>query len=273
MINRQNVLVVGVDFQTEFQLKKWWSLIGRKPEADNEAIVGAEAKNKLNAHLYQTIEVNGKILRVVGILEPTGSQDDDIVFIDLRQSQSLFGKTSQLSLIEVAALCYDCPIEEIVRQTSEKLPNARVMAIRQTIESKMEAIDRFSQFSLGISVVVLFVGALIVFTNVSSSVNERTREIGIFRAVGFRQSHIMEVILFEVLLTSFLAGLVGYFLGLGVSRFVAPMLSTNGGEEITMSYLLLITAVALAVSVGLASSVYPAYRTSRLDPTVALRAL
>lgn len=147
------------------------------------------------------------------------------------------------------------------------------MAIRQTIESKMEAMHRFEHFSLGISLVVLFVGALIVFTNMTASVNERTREIGIFRAIGFRQSHIMNIILTEALITSLIAGVAGYFIGVATSKVITPILTGNGGLGFTINYMLLGLSIGLAVFLGLASSIYPAYKASRLDPTVALRAL
>ena len=272
-IKERKVLVVGVDFDQEVRLKKWWSIIGNRPNGSEEALIGAEVKNKLQLGLNQTIQVSGSTFTVSGILEPTGSQDDGIVFITLPQAQKLFGKPNQLSVIEVAALCYDCPIEEIVRQISEKLADANVMAIKQTIESKMHAIHRFEHFSFGISVVVLIFGALIVFTNMTASVNERRREIGVFRAIGFRQSSIMKIILTEAMLTSFLAGLVGYFLGFSASRFVAPLVLMNGGSEMPFNHQLLIFSVALAVLLGIASSICPAYKASRLDPIVALKSL
>ncbi len=272
-VQKKDVLVVGVLFGAEVRLKKWWTIIGTSPAEPTDALIGSEAKKKLQLGLNQTFEVNGTLFKVAGVLEPTGSQDDGIIFIHLHEAQKLFGKEKQLSLIELAALCYDCPIEEIVRQTSEKLPGAKVMAIRQAIESKMEAMHRFENFSLGISIVVLFVGALIVFSTMTASVNERTREIGIFRAIGFRQTHIMKIILTEAFLTSLAAGITGYFVGFAISKFVIPSLMGSSGLHISINYALLGFSVGLAVLVGLASSVYPAYKASRLDPTVALRAL
>lgn len=272
-IRQREVLVVGVDFPQELQLKKWWRLSGKRPEARREAILGAEAKNKLQMEIGHFFEINGEPFVVAGVLELTGSQDDGIVFIDLKEAQQLFGKPQEVTLIEVAALCHDCPIEEIVRQTSEKLPTAKVMAIRQTIESKMEATHRFEQFSYGISGIVLLVAALIVMTNMTASVNERTREIGVFRAIGFRQTHIMKIILTEAFLTSFIAGVSGYFIGWGVSKLVTPILTMNGTDTSQVDYALFGFSVVLAVAVGLVSSIYPAYKASRLDPTVALRAL
>lgn len=272
-VQDREVLVVGVDFPAEFRLKKWWSVVGNRPLRDGETLLGAEAKEKLGLGLDQSFQINGQPFRVAGILEPTGLQDDGIIFIPPYQAQQLFGKPGQLSLIEIAALCYDCPIEEIVRQTSDKLPGAKVMAIRQTIQPKMDTMHRFEHFSLGISLMVLLVSVLIVLTNMSASVNERTREIGIFRAIGYRQSAIMKIILIEAFLISLLAGLVGYFAGLALSRVVTPMLIMNGQPNIGLDYLMLGFSVSLAVVVGVLSSIYPAVKAARLDPTAALRAL
>jgi putative ABC transport system permease protein len=269
----RTVLVVGVDFAEEMRLKKWWSLDGRKPVAEADAIVGSDVRASLGLGPNQKFEITEVPFTVAGVLQPTGSQDDAIIFIDLKKAQRLFHKSGQLSLIEVAALCYDCPIDQIVTQASEKLPGAKITAIRQTIESKMEAMHRFEHFSLGFSVIVLVVGMLIVFTSMTASVNERTREIGVFRAIGFRQSNIIRVILTEALLTSLLAGILGYFMGLGATRFVSPMLGMSAAPSTAVSPVLLALSVGLSILVGLGGSIYPALKASRLDPTVALRAL
>ncbi|MEE9119110.1 MAG: ABC transporter permease, partial [Calditrichia bacterium] len=193
-INKTKVMIVGIDFEQEIRLKKWWSVIGKVPERNDEVLIGVDVQKKMNVRLNQFLRINSIPYLIAGILKETGSQDDGLVFMQLKESQKIFNKPQAISLIEVAALCYDCPIEQIVAQISEKLPTAKVTAIRQTIQSKMEAIDHFRNFSLGISIVILFVGAIIVFTTMMASVNERVREIGIYRAIGFRQSHVLKII-------------------------------------------------------------------------------
>jgi len=187
--------------------------------------------------------------------------------------QEVTKKPDVLSLIEVSALCNTCPIEEIVRQISKQLPNAKVTAIKQTLQSKMETLDHFKKFSLGISIIVLLIGGLIVFTNVMASVNERKREIGIFRAIGFRKSHVVRIIFLEALIVGLIAGVVGYLLGLGISQFVGPIMTGVKGGKWVIDPLLIFGSIFLSGLIGILSSAYPALHASKMDPTVALRSL
>lgn len=273
VVEGKKVIVAGVEFKDEVRLKKWWQVSGKYPIKANEVIVGVNVSKTLSLNLNQQIRLNDEEFIIKGILNETGSQDDGLIFIDLAKAQSLFHKQNQLSLIEIAARCYDCPIEEIVRQASDKLPGAKVTAIKQSIESKMTAIHRFEHFSLGISAVILIISLLIVFTNVNASVNERTKEIGIFMAVGFRRWHIIKVIILEVLIASFAAGVLGFFIGVGAAKIITPILSMNTNMQIHFSYLLLLTSAGMAVLAGLLASVLPALKAARLDPTVAFRSL
>lgn len=275
----KKVVAAGIDFKEEIRLKKWWSIKGTAPAELNDALAGSKAAKILNLKLNKRVNINGEDFIVKGILNETGSQDDGLIFIDLTKAQKLFNKSSltakrnSLSLIEIAARCYDCPIEEITRQISAKLPGANVTAIKQSIESKMTAVHRFEHFSYGVSAVILVISLLIVFSNVSASVNERTKEIGIFMAVGFRRLQIIKIILLEVLIASFAAGIIGFILGIGASKIITPVLAMEENIKINFSFLLLFFSAGVAVLVGLLAGIHPAIRASRLDPTTAFRSL
>jgi putative ABC transport system permease protein len=133
----------------------------------------------------------------------------------------------------------------------------------------MEALEQFQKFSYGISAVILFIGGLVVLVTMMGSVRERTEEIGIFRAVGFRRAHIMQVVFLEAGIISALAGVLGY--GLGWAAAAAAL--AVSGEGVPFAPELALGAVALALVLGLAATVYPAQLASRLDPNEALRAL
>jgi len=217
--------------------------------------------------------IDGKRVRISGILDETGSQDDFLILGELAFVQRVLKKPGALSLIEVSAFCISCPIEEIVRQISKELPHAKVTAIKQTLETKMEALGHFKKFSIGISVIVLLIGGLIVFTNMMASVNERKREIGIFRAIGFRKSHVIRIIFLEAFIIGLVAGMTGYVLGIGASQVIGPMITGTKGLRIFIDPLLAVAAVFLSAFIGILSSAYPALHASKMDPTEALRAL
>ncbi len=269
----RKVLLMGVNFQEEVRLKKWWKIHGVFPKNREEALLGSEAAVKLFKSTGDTLSIGGKTVRITGILDETGSQDDSLIFGDLNFVQETVKKAGVLSLIEVSAFCNSCPIEEIVRQISKELPHARVTAIKQTLQTKMEALDHFKKFSVGISCLVLLIGSLIVFTNMMASVNERKREIGIFRAIGFRKSHVVRIIFLESLIVGVMAGVIGYGLGLGISCLAGPMITGVKGGTVLIDPLLAIGAIFLSVIIGTLSSAYPAIHASKMDPTVALRSL
>jgi len=217
--------------------------------------------------------MDGKAVRIAGILDETGSQDDFLIFGDLAFVQEVLKKPGALSLIEVSAFCISCPIDDIVGQISKVLPHAKVTAIRQTLQTKMEALDHFKRFSLGISIIVLLIGGLIVFTNMMASVNERKREIGIFRAIGFRKSHIIRIIFLEASAVGLIGGVTGYLLGLGASHLLGPVITGVKGGGIFIDPALAVGVIFLSVTMGVLSSIYPAVHASKMDPTAALRSL
>jgi putative ABC transport system permease protein len=303
-VNGVEVLLAGVVFQEELLLKRWWKIRSPKPSEKDEQgqkglktmdhsrlspgesayllkdtltekdlLVGSEAAHHLNLRGGQVINIRGQTFEVRGILEETGSQDDALIFADLASMQRTLGRPGQLSLIEVAAFCNSCPIDEMVKQISGVLPGAKVMAIKQAVESRMETVRHFKRFSLGISAVVLLIGSLIVFTTMMASVNERVREIGIFRAIGFRKAHIVRIILLEALLIGLLAGVLGYFAGVGSSQLSLPFFLQVRGSKVYWDAFMAFMAITISVALGVTASIYPALKAARLDPADSLRAI
>ena len=271
-VDSHKVLMAGVDFQSAGILKPWWKVEGVLP-GENAVILGAEAARVLKMEIGNRLKVNDKDLDVSGILKSTGSQDDQLIFTRLSTAQAIFGKNGRVSMAEVAALCKDCPIEAMVKQISDALPGAKVMAIQQVVKSRMETLAQFKKFSYGISGVILFIGSMVVLVTMMGSVRERTDEIGIFRAIGFRKRHIMKIVFMEAAILSGLAGIIGYFLGFGATKAALSLFSESHSGNVPFSFELAGSAVAIALAVGLISSAYPAFMAARLDPNEALRAL
>lgn len=265
-------LLMGVQPENEFDLKKWWSVDGRPPRNGHELVAGSAAAAALKLRTGATVSVDGRPFTVTGILRPTGSQDDDLLITDLDTAQGVLHKPGRVSMIQIAALCSDCPVEEIVAQLGGVLPGTKVTAMQDKVKNRMHAIDQFRSFSWLVAGVIIGIEALVVFVTMMGSVNERTREIGIFRALGFRRLHVTGLILIEAVVASLLAGVLGYLAGMGVSYALLPLLAGDG-VSVTWAPALAGGAVGLAVLIGAVASLYPALRASRMDPTVALRAL
>jgi putative ABC transport system permease protein len=265
-------LLMGVRPKSEFDLKKWWSVDGRPPQNGREIVAGSAAATALELHKGDQVAVGGRQFTVTGILRPTGSQDDNLLITDLGAAQGLLNKPGKVSMVQVAALCSNCPVEKIVAQLGGVLPGTKVTAMQEKVKNRMHAIDQFRTFSWIVAGVIIAIEALVVFVTMMGSVNARTREIGIFRALGFRRGHVTGLILIEASVASLLAGVLGYLAGMGVSYALLPLL---GGDGVSVAWApaLAAGAVGLAVIIGALASLYPAMHASHLDPTVALRAL
>ncbi|MHB8771253.1 MAG: ABC transporter permease [Syntrophales bacterium] len=269
----RRLLMAGVDFQAFRILRPWWVIKGQEPD-DGGALLGAEAARLLGLTTGERLTINGRELTVSGVIDTTGSQDDGLIFAPLAMTQELLGKEGRISMAEVAALCSGCPIPEMVKQISDVLPGANVMAIQQVVKGRMETLGHFEKFSYGISGLVLLVGSLMVLVTMMGSVRERTVEIGIFSAMGFRGSHVIRIILLEAAIVAGLAGVLGYLLGYAATRMLIPLFTEGGhGAHVAFDPILAAGAFVLSLIVGLAASSYPAFTASRLDPNEALRAL
>ena len=271
-VKGKDVLLMGVDFESELALKNWWQWEGTPPAQPDELLIGSQTASTFKLAAGNSLMLGEKEFTVTAILKPTGATEDGIIIGDLHAFQKVLGKEGKVSMVEIAAFCRDCPITELVLQIAEKFPDAKVTALRQAVMSKMQSIEMFKSFSYGIAVLVIFIGSLLVFVTMMGSVNERTREIGIFRAIGFRRGHVMQIILLEAMVVGLVGGILGY-LGGNTIAFTAMPLVIKDGAFAGFNYSMGGLAVLLSIALSLIASLYPAQKASKLDPSEALRAL
>jgi putative ABC transport system permease protein len=273
MVKDRKVLLMGVIFKEELMLKTWWhKKAGAFPQKNDEIMVGSQVAALLNISVGETIDLSGRKFKVATVLHPTGASEDNAIIAELGESQKVLNKEGKISMVEIAAFCQGCPISEMTLQIAEKFPNGKVTAMKQAVMSKMQSIELFKSFSLGVSILVIFIGSLLVLVTMMGSVNERTREIGIFRAIGFRRGHVMQIILLEALLLGIIGGIIGFVLGNLVAYGIIPIVMKDGAFAGINSSLGII-AILMAVGLSLLASLYPAYKASNMDPSEALRSL
>ena len=266
------VVLIGTQFDDERRVKSWWQLEGRWPQDANEVVIGAEAAQSTGACIGRQLIVGETPLLVVGRIAPTGSLDDQALFTELGVAQAVLHRPGAVSLIEVSALCRGCPIEDIVSQIATVLPHARVTPIRQAAAVREQAVRQFTQFSYAISGLVLLVGTLVVLTTMMSSVMERTQEIGILRAVGFRRTHVAGIVLLETLLVTIAGGVAAWIVGSFAAKALGPAFAQIA-TPIAIDARLAALSVVFAAIIGIAGGAYPAFRAAQMDPASALRQL
>ncbi len=261
--------IVGVNFTNELMLKKWWEIIGDVPNS-NEVLVGYSLFKKLELAVGQELELNGKTFEISGFLNKTEMQDDNVVFVNLNEAQEILGKEGKISLVEVMAFCNTCPIEEIIRQIEEKIPNVKGVAAKQLINTQMTFTKKFLDFGLAVSVFILLVGIISLSTSMVSFVKDKTREIGIFRAVGFRKKDVGKILIFETVIVALLSGMFGFGLGQVIATALGQaMLGLNVGIDLMM----ILWAFAISLLVCSVSVLLPLRTASKITVTEALRSL
>jgi putative ABC transport system permease protein len=273
-INGKQALLVGVQFSEELRLKKWWQvnwIEGKKTPTAEEVLVGSEAARVLGLAPGNKLNIKGQEFQVAGTIQPTGSSENDsAIFIDLSTLQKLTNRPQAVSLVEAAAFCYTCPIFEVTTQLQEKLPGTKVSALKESVQNRDDMVKKFGVFALAVSGIIMIIGGLVVLISMMSSVKERTREIGVFRAIGYRKSHVIQIVLTEATILSLIGGIIGYLIGMSVASAFGSVVAQMD-VQVVWQPLIALCAIGGAVVIGIVASAIPAWQATRLDPVEALR--
>ncbi|MEM2211753.1 MAG: FtsX-like permease family protein [Candidatus Nezhaarchaeales archaeon] len=234
-------------------------------------------------------------LQVTGILRRYGASPvvsiDDAVLTPLEGSMKLFNK-NYYDLLLVKAV--DVDSVDSVTEMLEAMygGSARIIAIKQVSETVGNVINQFGVFIGSIAAISLTVAGLGIVNIMTVSVLERTKEIGVLKAVGFKDRHILLLILSEALIIGCLGGVVGVASGVGVSYITPYLLGTIFTPSVSaqrlrtaaltpgsmqLSYTpmvspsLITLSFAIALTISLAAGIYPAWRAAKMDPIKALK--
>ena len=251
------------------------------------AVVGWQVPNELETPagllLGRTIQVRGIPFEVIGVLDEQGeaspwSQPDERVYIPLSTAQyRVFGGRDRLNSISVKVLNEEAmdgayaDIDRILRREHRIPPGEDAdFSIRnsaQLLESFNETQQTFTYLLGGIAAISLLVGGIGIMNIMLVSVTERTREIGIRKALGATRMNIMLQFIIESLALCTLGGILGVGAGVGS----AELLSRTAGWETAVAPAAVAVALLFSAGIGLFFGIWPARRAALLDPIDALR--
>ncbi len=250
------------------------------------AVIGAEVVNALfdgnpEDALGKTISVGNMRLRVIGITEAQGASmgqnEDQVLYIPLQTGKRFYGTASTNYSIGVSV---EDPsrMDLAVSAATGLFRNVRRLRATQKDDFEITKSDSliglirentlyFRAAAAGIAMITL-VGAAIGLMNIMLvSVTERTREIGIVKAIGATRQNILMQFLSEAVVISLFGGIVGIGLGVLIGNLVTYLM----GGNFLFPWIWVTVALATCMAVGLISGIYPALKAARLDPIESLR--
>jgi len=246
-----------------------------------EAVVGSRVIEGMfddPLKIGSKIEIEGEEFKIIGILKETGnSQDDNQINIPLDTAREIFDKPEDVdAIIAQVESPNDIPIlqEKIERELERERgdTNFQVVTATQILEQINEVLGIIQFVLVGIAAISLVVGGIGIMNSMYTSALERTKEIGIMKAIGAKNSDIFQIFLIESGLIGFVGGLFGTILGSAIALTIGEF-SKNSGFLliIKIEALVLLFGLVFAFVIGILSGVIPAYQASRLKPVDALR--
>jgi putative ABC transport system permease protein len=232
--------------------------------------------------LGKSIRVGGMKFQVIGVIEKMGGfAGDSYILMPLTTMQSKISGGNDVQQVAVKAVSPDqvdsaiAEITSILRARHYVTPGAaddfQIRDMREVLNSMQQTLATFSIFLSSVGAISLIVGGIGIMNIMLVSVTERTREIGIRKAIGAKRRDILLQFLIEAAALSLSGGLIGLLLAVGGSMFMRNVPMGNLTIEAQISAGVVILALAVSIGIGVISGTYPAFRAARLDPIESLR--
>ncbi len=227
-----------------------------------DCYVGFMAAKKLAAAEGGKINIENKEFNIVKILPETGTIDDGRIFAHLHTVQKLLGIENQISAIEIMGCC-NAISEGLLSKMRNILPDTRITTIGQIVSTQLETNKMMNKISLIFLIIILLVGGISIGNYMAANVNERKREIGIYRMIGFSRSEIYSMLLLKAVILGFFGGILGCILGTLAGVILGPQLA---GIAVQPIIILLPFSILSAIIISVLGSLVPAYLAAKIEP-------
>ena len=257
-------------------------LLTAEDEGSEVVVLGSDIARKFKKRPGDTIQMRGHQFDVVGVLEPTLTAPDTSALVPLEAAQKLLAEDAPLVVRqglgaeELASQVVVYPEEGVEIDALAKAIEQSIVQVQATTGDDFDkqvgsAVAIFNAIILGVALISLVVGGLSVINTMAMAVAERTREIGIKRAVGASKSRIMRELVSEAGVMGLIGGLVGLTLGAIVVAVANEAGRCSGTILFHLTFGTAIFALVFSIVLGMVAGVVPAWNAARMDPVEALR--
>jgi len=230
--------------------------------AGQGCLIGSLAARKLNVREGGSIPILGKSFKVVRVLEETGTIDDDRIFANISSVQEVLGIPNQVSAIEVMGCC-NAISDGLLGKLRNILPDTRITTISQIVSTQIGTNKMMKKVSLVFLILILFVGGISIGNYIWANVNERRKEIGILRMMGYSRHKIHLLLISKAIILGLVGGILGYIIGTLAGVFLGPYLA---GIDVKPVPVLFAWSLLIAVVIAIIGSVIPAWLAGKIEP-------
>ena len=230
--------------------------------AGYDCFIGSAIASRLNLQEGSSLVIEKVTFSVKKILPETGTVDDDRVFANLHSVQNLLGTGEQISAIEVMGCCSEIS-DGLLGKMRNILPDTRITTIGQIVSTQIETNQLMNKLSLVFLIIILFVGSISIGNYIWANVNERRKEIGILRMIGYHKRHIYKILIMKAVIMGFAGGIFGYLIGTIGAMWLGPQFA---GIKANPLYILLPASIAISIIISVTGSIFPAYMAGKIEP-------
>ena len=269
-IGNERIVVEGVEFQRAAPLITYWDVTGARAAAQDECLAGSAVASHFHVSVGQSLPLSSGACVIQGIVS-TGGNEDNQVMVPFDRAASEAGFRNAASVVEVRA---DGPrVQETRDALARAFPEADVRVLHAIAETEAGVVLKVKTAVLSLALVIFVITTLCVTGNFSALVIERSKEIGILKAIGAAEGKIAALLLSESLVLAFASTIAGYAVGLGVAYGIGRGIFSDAGSVRTIGVDFAVFAPVMFVTllVALIATLFAASRIWRIEPAAILR--
>ncbi len=275
-LDQGNAIIAGVDFSGLKQLSSYWQVEGSWISVDfddQNCMIGKnlattmELKLGSKIHLVNETNQQRRTVKVKGIIE-SGQDADSQVIVSMTLARELLGNSNGVSNVMLSLYADKVNVDQLGAEIENKIPELDARPIRKISQSEGKVVDKIKGLIATVILLILATTTLCVMTTMMAIVTERTREIGLLRALGAKSNVIQRLFQMEALIMSAFGVVFGLVFGFLLAQFLGEMVFHS---SISFRWIVIPITITVSLLSALLASVLPVRQAVRIDPAQVLR--